>query len=645
MTIDNAALRQFILQSFSDEELETLCFDYFPEVQQNFTGGMTKNRKALLLIGYCETRGRLADLYGALVRERETGWNRAFGTAPVEKPSFSEETRFLGMRDPRQVFLSHATADATFAHRLAGDLRAEGWGVWIAPESIRPGEKWVEAISRGLETSGVFVVVLTPAAVGSRWVRTETNAALALEHRDLLCLLPLDVAACDVPLLWSGYQFTSFRRSYEAGLADLLGLLDGESAAPISTPDAKHVPDVETGRRPVSTPSDAKPAPRERHVKEEQWRQLQALAHEIAAALGRQSGDDELREVYRRFNRQFGLTTYKKLPRRRFAEGLAFLTGWRDEVMAAAPVETGRRPVSTPDAEPTPHVETGRRPVSPSPHNSSAETAEIAETAETGRRPVSTTSPDRRIHEKTSIELIRIPAGPFLYGSTDDDELAFKDQKPQRVVDLPEFWIGRTPITNAQFARFVAATDYRTSTQLRGGRWAQLGNEKGREVVGIDWQHPQGPGSSLAGKDDHPVTFISWYDAQAFCDWARLALPQQEQWEKAARGTDGRLWPWGNEPPTDERCNFDSHDTTPVGLFSPQGDSPYGCVDMIGNVWEWTASVLWRWPPIRYGLRGGAYYNDMAFVLNPAYRWDSEPEDGGQGYGFRVIERIADGDF
>ena len=88
MTIDNAALRQFILQSFSDEELETLCFDYFPEVQQNFTGGMTKNRKALLLIGYCETRGRLADLYGALVRERETGWNRAFGTAPVEKPSF-----------------------------------------------------------------------------------------------------------------------------------------------------------------------------------------------------------------------------------------------------------------------------------------------------------------------------------------------------------------------------------------------------------------------------------------------------------------------------------------------------------------------------------------------------------------------------
>ncbi len=495
MSIDNAALRQFILQFFSDEELETLCFDYFPEVKQNFTGGMTKNRKALLLIAYCETRDRLADLYGALARERETAWNRAFGAAPVEKPSFSEETRFLEMRDPRQVFLSHATADAAFAHQLAGDLRAEGWGVWIAPESIRPGEKWVEAIERGLETSGIFVVALTRAAVASRWVRTETNAALALEHSDLLRFLPLDVDECAVPLLWSGYQFTSFRRSYEAGLADLLGLLDGEPAAPV----------------------------------------------------------------------------------------------------------------------------------------------------ETGRRPVSTTSPDRRIHEKTRIELIRIPAGPFLYGSSDADKMAHDDEKPQRTVELPEYWIGRAPVTNGQFARFVQATGHRTTAEHEGFGWGWTGS-KWDKIQGADWQHPRGPESSIAGKEGHPVVQVSWDDARAFCDWAGLALPTEEQWEKAARGTDGRVWPWGNEPPTAGHCNFGMKvgDTTPVGKYSPQGDSPYGCVDMAGNVWEWTGS--WYSEGRTRALRGGAWYYDDQNT-RAAYRNDGYPHLRVINVGFRVVELLSDPGF
>ncbi len=505
---DNSQLLRFITDNFGLEDLKTLCFNLGVEFDD--LGGEGREAKARELVKWLQNRSRLDHLIAHLSLARPEQYRQHFHETPFIPP-----TPARLRRDPRQVFISHAHQDGALAQKLARDLQARGYPIWIAPDNIRIGEDWPDAIDRGLDESGVVVVALTPAAITSYWVRKETSAARLLEGRGLARLVLLDVAECDLPSSWLTYQFANFRDDYAAGLNQLLQALDGA------------------------------PTP-------------------------------------------------------------------------AAPVETGRRPVSSLPAD---------------------------SSAETGRRPVSTTSPDRRIHAQTSIELIRIPAGPFLYGSTDDNELAFKDQKPQRVVDLPEFWIGRTPITNAQFARFVAATDYRTSTQLRGGQWAQLGNEKGSEILGIDWQHPQGPGSSLAGKDDHPVTFISWYDAQAFCDWARLALPQQEQWEKAARGTDGRLWPWGNEPPTEERCNFDSFDTTPVGLFSPQGDSPYGCVDMIGNVWEWTASVLWRWPPIRYGLRGGAYYNDMAFVLNPAYRWDSEPEDGGQGYGFRVIERIADGDF
>ena len=227
----NADLRQFILNFFSDEELETLCFDYFREAQQNFSDGMTKNRKVILLIGYCDTRGRLADLTAALERERPAAWREKFGAPPVETFRRNVSTPPTPARDPRQIFISHATADADFAHRLADDLRAEGWQVWIAPDNIRPGEKWVEAIERGLETSGVFVVALTPAAVASRWVRTETNAAIGLSQDDEIRFISLDVEPCRPGVLWRQFQYIGFRRSYEAGLGELLRWLEADSDA------------------------------------------------------------------------------------------------------------------------------------------------------------------------------------------------------------------------------------------------------------------------------------------------------------------------------------------------------------------------------------------------------------------------------
>ena len=334
------------------------------------------------------------------------------------------------------------------------------------------------------------------------------------------------------------------------------------------------------------------------------------MAHEIAAELGRQSGDDELREVYRRFNRHFGLGGYRQLPRRRFAEGLAFLTAWREEV-AATPVETFRRNVSSISIEHQAETVQGETVQGETVQGETVQGETVQEETvqeetvqeetvqeETVQRTVSTL-PDREIHEKTGIEFIRIPAGPFLYG----------DEK--REMELPEYWIGRYPLTNAQYKRFVDATSRKPP-----GHW------KGAEP----------PPDKL----DHPVVHISWYDAQAYCDWAGMALPTEEEWEKAARGDDGRVYPWGNEPPTAEHGNFNRKigGTTPVGRYSPRGDSPYGCADMAGNVWEWTATgnKVWR------VLRGGSWFNGQD-VARAAFRRSTLPYDQFGVIGCRLVHQ------
>ena len=120
---------------------------------------------------------------------------------------------------------------------------------------------------------------------------------------------------------------------------------------------------------------------------------------------------------------------------------------------------------------------------------------------------------------------------------------------------------------------------------------------------------------------DHPVLQVSWHDAVAYAEWAGKRLPTEEEWEKAARGTDGRKYPWGDEEPTRDLCNFGKNEggTTPVGKYSPQGDSPYGCVDMAGNVWEWTGSDF---DAERKVLRGGSWRFGPGDVRSAHRGWD-----------------------
>ena len=163
-----------------------------------------------------------------------------------------------------------------------------------------------------------------------------------------------------------------------------------------------------------------------------------------------------------------------------------------------------------------------------------------------------------RINPKDRAVMVYVPAGSFLMGDNDlaADKLAF----PRHTVTLDAFWIYKNDVTVAQYRKFCQAT--------------------GTEMPAApDW----------GWKDDHPVVKVSWDDAKAYCDWAGASLPTQAQWEKAARGTDGRKYPWGDEwNPGKLQCWQELLGTAAVGHY-PAGASPYGCLDMAGNVWQWCA--------------------------------------------------------
>jgi formylglycine-generating enzyme required for sulfatase activity len=180
--------------------------------------------------------------------------------------------------------------------------------------------------------------------------------------------------------------------------------------------------------------------------------------------------------------------------------------------------------------------------------------------------------------------MVFISPGEFLMGSSGHEgKVGFQvgvDEMPQRSISLEEFYIDRFEVTNAQYQKFIKAT----------GRPAPADPH---DPLFYSWVQ----GNPPEGQEDHPVVYVSWDDAQAYCQWVGKRLPTEAEWEKAARGTDGRTWSWGNSF-EGAKCNaYESSPlwTSPVGSY-PEGVSPYGVHDMCGNVAEWTASWYEAYP-------------------------------------------------
>lgn len=302
--------------------------------------------------------------------------------------------------------------------------------------------------------------------------------------------------------------------------------------------------------------------------------------------------------------------------------------------------------------------------------------------------------------------MVWIPGGEFTMGS--DWKHAWADERPAHRVRVDGFWIDATEVTNAQFQQFVEATGYVTTAEVAPKleeimaqvppgtpppepeklvpcslvftppnqpvetddltQWWTL-------VPGANWRHPEGPGSSIEGREDHPVVHVSWDDAMAYARWAGKSLPTEAEWEFAARGgLDGKIFVWGDKPPDEERpqaniwqgrfpdtnTKLDGYDrTSPVKSYPP---NDYGLYDMAGNVWEWCldryqadvyrqraqagkVAVNPRGPTEsadpRRSQRGGSFLCHQSYCerYRPSARHGNTPDTGTAHTGFRCVKR------
>jgi len=229
-------------------------------------------------------------------------------------------------------------------------------------------------------------------------------------------------------------------------------------------------------------------------------------------------------------------------------------------------------------------------------------------------------------NEKDGSLLVLVPGGKFLAGGHGSSEGAAVFE-----VELPAFYLGISPVTNAQYLRFVEATGHRPPSHA-------------------EWRDP--------AKADHPVVCVNWDDAQAHCEWAGLRLPTELEWEKGARGVDGREYPWGPVWDAAECCNRKNwcSETTARSWAYPAGTSPWGPYHVAGNVWEWCADAYDREAYARYRrgdlkapsssgprvLRGGSWrISGLPDNFRCAFRFYRGFDDRHDYFGFRAARTLT----
>lgn len=234
--------------------------------------------------------------------------------------------------------------------------------------------------------------------------------------------------------------------------------------------------------------------------------------------------------------------------------------------------------------------------------------------------------------------MVLVPAGEFIMGT--DDAQAPENQRPARKVHVDAFYIEKHEVTNAQFEEFILAGGYNKRKYWTKAGWDFIQKERffyiypGRKMYRID--KPLGFGqNSVSTAPNHPVIGVSWYEAAAYAEWMGKRLPTEVEWEKAARGTDARRYPWGNEFDF-SKLNYFPHHQKLLGVGSfPTGASPYGVMDIAGSVAEWCADGESE----KKNLRGGGW-NATRLMLRSTHREAESPTHRNYTIGFRCAKDV-----
>ncbi len=437
------------------------------------------------------------------------------------------------------IFISYSHKDKDYVHKLHDALQSEGFEVWI-DDRIDYGTVWPRVIQNQLDSSGALILVMSPRAFDSFWVQNELDRAR--ENG-----IPI------FPLLLEGRQWLSVQTLQYVDVRDKL------------------LPPERFYKRLESVTSRNKPVP-PLVIQEE--KSVDKQKPEAAKPVGTKKPIAERKSVQSLNLRVIGgvlsilivigfcIWASASITKNFTSDSIVPTTSTFQPDLFGTIAAFGTQ---TAAAQTTVHPTSNQSDLFGTIAAFGTQTA----IAQTSIPPTPTLHiGSTMISGKDGMTLVYVPAGYFLMGSTDSDPNVQANEKPQQNGYLSAFWIDRTDVTNKMYASCVAANQCNTpSSKTSSSRSNYYGNSE---------------------FDNFPVIYVSWDDAVAYCKWVGRQLPTEAQWEKAARGTDGSIYPWGNTFPDSTLLNFNSNvgDTTEVGKY-PKGASPYGALDMAGNVSQW----------------------------------------------------------
>lgn len=525
-------------------------------------------------------------------------------------------------RIEKTVFISYRRKDISWALAVYQYLTGQKYDVFFDYTSIPSGD-FEQIIVSNIKARAHFILILTPTALDrcsepGDWLRREIETAVD-EKRNI------------IPLFFDGFSFGS--PAVKEKLTGKLSTINRYNGLDI--PSGYFVEAMERlSDRYLNVPLDAvlHPVPTEvrKVVKEEQ------VAADKALIQKRADIEELIKPVEEKLN-EVKLGWDKQTNLRRYGIGAGIL------VIALLGIFGVNSLIQNLEGEaPTPTqtrefvVEATKTPTQPILTN----TATISPFTPTSELSIGLT-----MVGKDGMTLLYVPAGEFTMGSEDGDP----DERPIRTVSLDAFWIDRTEVTNAMFVNFLNSEISQISTRdsehviLSGNEVLDLVCTTCPWIGAIRWDGNRF--SVFADFTEYPVTLVSWYGADAYCSWTNRRLPTEAEWEKAARGENAFIYPWGNDAPN---ANLLNHDNTvgnvkKVGSYT-NGASPYGVLDMAGNVWEWVGDWYEAYPgntvsDPKYGtglrvLRGGSW-NGADTSVYAANRNSNDPSYTPNNVGFR----------